>query len=369
MVMEGNIHFIAGSDDFLVEEEARRVFHSLCEGIPDDGMSREVIKAFASRSDDVVESMALFREAVQTMGMFSEEKVVWLQGVNFLADGMVGKTQAAEKAAGDLLQILEQGPPEGTRVLISACPIDRRKAFHKKAQANPVYRFLDAGNDRIIQDFIGARLKALGMGITPEAALLLQEKVGGNLRLLTVELEKCQAYLVGSDSPKLTVEVVQELVPEVQGEFSSEAVDAFFGQDPRYALECLRRFFFNGFDWRPLLTMLQKRGRLLIQMRALLDSEPDLVRGRWSKQSLEGLSAKYASSQGSGDKSDFNLLSQNPFYLQKFLLPQASRLSLRWLLECQEGFLTLFRDLIYKGGEPFDTVANFYAEAFVSRKK
>ena len=65
---------------------------------------------------------------------------------------------------------------------------------------------------------------------------------------------------------------VEDLTPNfAEGDFF-EAADAFgCGNLPR-TLVALRRHFFAGGDARPVITALQNRNRLLIQLRVLLDS-------------------------------------------------------------------------------------------------
>ena len=81
-----------------------------------------------------------------------------------------------------------------------------------------------------------------------------------------------------------------------------------FSGDLEWAMDALDRYFFQGKDARPLLSTLQNRNRLLIQLRVLIDGGGLGVNNRLSKSNLEGLSRKYAHHFGEEDeKSSLNL--------------------------------------------------------------
>jgi hypothetical protein len=85
------------------------------------------------------------------------------------------------------------------------------------------------------------------------------------------------------------------------------------------AFAALHRHFFGGGDARPVISSLQNRNRLLIQVRALVDAG-DLRPGPrgFSKTDLDRAAAAYGRHfTGATEKSAYNLFTQHPFYLGK----------------------------------------------------
>jgi DNA polymerase-3 subunit delta len=111
-------------------------------------------------------------------------------------------------------------------------------------------------------------------------------------------------------------------------------------------LAALRRHFFAGGDARPVLAALQNRNRILIQVRALADAGD----ARVGPRGVDGL-PKAAEAYGSlfgdaaGEKSSFNVFTQNPWYVGK--LAGAARLpTLRRLIDNQRAFIDAFEEII-----------------------
>ena len=137
-----------------------------------------------------------------------------------------------------------------------------------------------------------------------------------------------------------------DMVPEFgEGDFF-EASEAFFSGDLEWALDAVDRYFFQGKDARPLLSTLQNRNRLLIQLRVLIDGGELGMNDRLSKSTLEGLSRKYAHHFGDEDeKSTLNLFSQNPWFLGR-LLSLVSKFSARRLIDLQSFLIQAFEDVL-----------------------
>jgi len=123
-----------------------------------------------------------------------------------------------------------------------------------------------------------------------------------------------------------------------------EAIDAFFSGEVQQALDAMQAYFLEGGNARPLISALQAKNRLLIQIKVLLDSkELQLINGK-----LIGLST--ANKQYSvyfdtaQEKSSYCMFSQKDWYLNK-LGATATRLSLDKLITQQQAFLTTFESI------------------------
>jgi DNA polymerase-3 subunit delta len=161
---------------------------------------------------------------------------------------------------------------------------------------------------------------------------------------LVEEVHKLAAH--AADGAMIDEASVAELTPNAaQGDFF-EMADAFFSGDLPWTLAALRRHFFAGGDARPVLAALQNRNRILIQLRALVDAGDASV-GKGGVTGLQKAAAAYGAAYGeaAGEKSSFNVFTQNPWYLAK-LAGSAPLPPLRRLIENQREFVDAFEEII-----------------------
>lgn len=338
------VTFIAGNDDFLVTRSGREHFARLCEGIEDE-LSKETLDGNAGTVEEAEKAVALFQSAVQTISLFGGEKAVWLKDISFLGETRVGKAEGGKAAAARLAEIVETLQEDsGVRVLLTAFPVDRRRKEFKRLGELCNAEFVEGGgSEESLMAEAQKQARAHGIELGPEAAQALVARVGGNTRLILAEVEKLAVYL-NEEGAEVTAELVTQLVPVFgEGDFF-EAAEAFFSGDLEWALEALRRHFFFGYDARPLLTNLQNRCRLLIQLRALMDAGE--LDSRVNKNALARAAQGYAQHFGGvEDKTTLNVFSQNPFYLSG-LAGSAQRFSLKQLTRCQSAFLAAFAEIL-----------------------
>jgi DNA polymerase-3 subunit delta len=342
--------FLCGADDFLVGRLARERFDALAADVPDE-FAREVVNGFAGNVGEAAGAVNRFREAVQTVAMFGGRRLVWLKDVNFLADSVTGRAEGTLRAVEDLQQVLAAVNPAETLVLVSASPVDRRRSFPKWCEKQADFTLVggdgEAGGEALAAV---ARAEAQGLGtrFEPGAVELLLAKVGANTRLLVEEVNKLAAY--AGEGEAITEEHVAELTPNAaEGDFF-ESAEAFFSGDLRWTLAALGRHFFAGGDARPVISALQNRNRILLQVRALLDAGEV----RLGPRGLDGMPRAAAAFgrhfTGAAEKSSFNLFSQNPWYVGK--LAGGARLpSLRRLIDNQREFLHAFAEIIRRPDE------------------
>lgn len=341
---------IGGADDFLVGREGKVRFEDLAAEVTDE-FSREIINGFAANVSEVEGAVNRFREAVQTVSMFGGKRVVWLKDVNFLADTVTGRAESTLKLVEDLQQILENVNPAETTVLITAAPVDRRRSFPKWCEKNADFSLVGGDGDNASEALAGVALaeaRSLQASFAPGAVELLLAKVGANTRLIVEETRKLAAY-AGEATP-IAESHVAELTPNVaEGDFF-EAAEAFFSGDLRWTLAALHRHFFAGGDARPVISALQNRNRILLQVRALVDAGE----ARIGPRGLDGLTraAETFGSRfiGATEKSSFNLFTQNPWYVGK-LAGTAKLPNLRRLIDNQHEFIAAFEAIIRRPDE------------------
>jgi DNA polymerase III subunit delta len=363
-----NFTFICGADDFLVGRLGKERYDALAARVTDE-FSREIISGFAANVSEVESAVNRFRDAVQTVSMFGGQRVVWLRDINFLADTVTGRAESTLTLVQDLQEILDALNPAETLVLITAAPVDRRRSFPKWCEKNSDFTLVGGDADSASEALAGvavAEAKSLGAGFGPGAVELMLAKVGANTRLIVEETRKLATYALPSDDASgstgtavseaandhvtITEAHVAELTPNVaEGDFF-EAAEAFFSGDLKWTLAALHRHFFTGGDARPVISALQNRNRILLQVRALVDAGD----ARLGPRGLDGLQRAAGSYSGrfvgATEKSSYNLFTQNPWYVGK-LASGAKLPSLRRLIDNQQEFIAAFEEIVRRPNE------------------
>ena len=344
--------FICGSDDFLITRQGKALFEDLTRVIDDD-FAREIISGMAGNIADVEKAISQFRDAVQTLPLLGNKKFVWFRDVNFLGDTVTGRAEGTLLQVALLQNILTGIDPQCASVIITACPIDRRRSFSKWCEANGDFQIVDESikNENDLAKLLEDEQRELDVEITPDAGNILIEKLNGNARLIVEELRKLATYL-GKDGGRIEESHVVELVPNFgEGDFF-EVAEAFYTLDLAWTLDAIRRHFFNNNDARPLIISLQNRNRLMIQLRVIHDAGMIRLGERGLNRShLDEAARVYGKHFGeSKDKSNFNLFTQNPWYLGR-LGKAASHLNLRKLIDFQCSFIKAFEDILQRPNE------------------
>jgi DNA polymerase-3 subunit delta len=350
--------FVCGADDYLVNRLGKSRYDELTRDVTDE-FAREILSGFANNVGEVETAINRFRESVQTVSMFGGKRVIWFKDVNFLADTVTGRAESTLKLVEDLKEILAKIDPTQVAVVMTAAPVDRRRAFPKWCEKTGDFTLV-GGEGEGPADSLGgvilAEARELGVAFGDGAAPLLLAKVGANTRLLIEETRKLATYAqsdaaTASGKPVVIEEAhVAELTANTaEGDFF-EAAEAFFSGDLQWTLAALRRHFFTGGDARPVISALQNRNRILLQVRALIDAGDC----RLGPRGLDGMPKAQASHGakfvGATEKSSYNLFSQNAWYVGK-LASGAKLPTLRRLIDNQQDFLFAFEAIVQRPHE------------------
>lgn len=344
--------FICGDDEFLVSDKGRACFEKETRGITDE-LSKEVIDARGNNLDEVSQIIDRFIEAIQTQSMLGGKKIVWLKAVNFMSNSQTGNAKGTLELLEHLKSVLENIDNEAVFVLITASPVYKVRSFYKWCIKEGDSVIIDSGKDStaIIEDKIQKTCSDLGTRISQSAIHLLSEKVKGNNRLITMEVEKLTTYI--DKGEVITEELINEMVPPFgEGDFF-EATDAFFSGQLEWTLEALKRHFFTQTEPRPLLGSLQSRNRLMIQLRILKDSG-ELGSGfqQISQNDLSRIFGKFREHfDEDTSKSNLNVFTQNPYYLGR-LLKDLNHFSLKNLVDFQIAFAETFEAIVETPKDP-----------------
>lgn len=341
--------FVCGADDFLVNRLGKTRYDELTADVTDE-FSREVISGFANNVGEVEAAINRFRESVQTVSMFGGKRVVWFKDVNFLADSVTGRAESTLKLVEDLQELLSAVDPEQVAVVVTAAPVDRRRAFPKWCEKNADFALVGGDGDNAAEALAGVILseaRELGVTFGEGAAQLLLAKVGANTRLLIEETRKLATF--STDNVIQEAHIAELTANTAEGDFF-EAAEAFFAGNLTWTLKALHHHFFTGGDARPIISALQNRNRILIQVRALADAGEVRI----GQRGLDGL-PKAATTYGHHfvgvtEKSAYNIFSQNAWYVGK--LAGSARLpSLRRLIDNQQEFIRAFEEIVQRPDE------------------
>ncbi|RKX30191.1 MAG: DNA polymerase III subunit delta, partial [Verrucomicrobia bacterium] len=246
----------------------------------------------------------------------------------------------------ELKRLLSGIVPDEVGLLVSASPVDRRRSFAKWCEKNSDFLLVtdsSAGFDWA--SLAAEECRGTEVSFGPGVIDLLAARINGNARLFVEEARKLITYC---EAPGGVIDerMVDLLVPAFgEGDFF-EAAEAFFARDLEWSVHALRRHFFAGYDARSLLSALQNRNRLLIQLKSLVDARSLRISDRGlDKRSFEQSAARYGGIFGSiTEKNPMNVFTQNPWYLGK-LIGKAPLPNLRSLLDHQIEFRRAFVEL------------------------
>lgn len=333
--MPENLAIVAGSDEYLVDREARLRFDRAVKQAG-EGADAEVVDGRLRVVADAEDIARRIRDALTALGLFGGAKVVWVRSLNWLE---LPKSQAGSESVADILEQhlvpLIAGVAPEVRLVVSLCPPGRtRREFKQLREAAGEFVDLPDMKEEDWLAFARQALRDCGAKAGPGVAEALLERVSGSTRVLLSECDKLAVH--AGKGGAITVQDVQRLVPLYGESDTFEAVEALLAADLPWLLDALDRFFFHNSSPRPLLAALHNRLRLLIQLRALADAGAlRLTAAGVTSRELETAAGRYAPLYGGGAKSSLNPFSQNAWYLGTKVAPSAARFALRELVDLQ----------------------------------
>ena len=251
-----NIYAVVGSDEAEVKHAAAELAQNLTP--PDAGdFGLETIDGVAENAEHAAARIRSAIEALQTLPFFGSSKVVWLKNANFLGDTQIGRAAGVQSALQELSELIENGLGSDVILLISATEVDKRRSFYRslvKLAELQVFDRLDSsrsGWEEEAIEVVRLRAKKRKMQFDEDALDLFVLLTGGDTRQIENELEKIDIYLGTSDTavqavPRVTVELVRELVPLSRAGVIFELSNALAMRDLELALTLVRRLLDQG---------------------------------------------------------------------------------------------------------------------------
>jgi len=211
------LRVVAGSDEAEVKRRAAALAEEMAG--PDAGeFGRDVIDGMADNADQAATRIDETRQSLLTLPFFGGDKLVWLKNATFLADTVLGRSNAVTEALERLQATLTEGLPAGVKFLLSAIDVDKRRTFYKalgKLGEVEVFDKADTsrgGWEEAARTTIDTKSRQRGLRMSEEAVELLAMQTGGDSRQVDNELEKIDLYL-GKSRREATLDDVHALVP------------------------------------------------------------------------------------------------------------------------------------------------------------
>jgi DNA polymerase III subunit delta len=279
-IAAGKTYAVVGSDEAEVKRVAAELAAELTPaGTGDFGL--EIIDGVAENADQAAARVRSTIEALQTLPFFGSSKVVWLKSANFLSDTQIGRAAAVQSALEELSDLIENGLGSDVIFLISATEVDKRRSFYrslvKRAEVQ-VFDRLDStrgGWEEEATEVVRSHAKKRKLQFDDDALDLFVLLTGGDTRQIENELEKIDVFLGGSTGispvgqagvspaersaakmaagptagtavPRVTADLVRELVPLSRAGVIFELSGALAARDLELALTFVRRLLDQG---------------------------------------------------------------------------------------------------------------------------
>ena len=187
-----------------------------------------------------------------------------------------GNPKADEQ--GRILQLLERGLPDGSRLLLLAPHVDKRGRGYKKLSGQGCVVDLSVERDRSgrirresLAAFLDQRLRRARKRIDPQAREAVLARCGNELWAVHQEIEKLLLYVGAAET--VGVSDVEEIFTDQSESWVFDLTDSLAQRDALQALGFLRRLMADGEYPLRVLGAIASQVRRLLSARQLLDHE------------------------------------------------------------------------------------------------
>ena len=235
--------FLSGDDDYLLTQKAKETWDGWISETGADEFSVEGMDGRASNVADVQNVVSQAIGSLQAMSLFGGAKLVWIHNANFFADSVTGRSKGTQEQVDRLKATIENLDGSSARLLVSATPVDRRRAGYKWffKQGDGEHLAFDGKNLGPLITLMNGIAQEAGVSFSGNAPEILIAKVSGNARVVENETHKI-ATMVGSGNV-ITEEIVHEHLPVFGDTDFFEAAEAFYTLDLRKTLVALDRHY------------------------------------------------------------------------------------------------------------------------------
>ncbi|MGO8946467.1 MAG: DNA polymerase III subunit delta [Ktedonobacterales bacterium] len=247
-----------GPDEFTAHEELARL-----KAEPDLAFSIDTFSGIESSVESIL-------AACDTLPFFSSRRLVVVEG---LPKAVVRKRKSTpldhRSFTEALAHHIPQMPESTLLVVITGEVLDASSPLVKVAKSHGKVQVYNSPRGMELETWLMKRARAAGRDLTREAAHILAQEGGDNLRVLAVEIEKLGTY-VGPDGC-IGIEHVRALTPVLQKTRIFDLTDALSRRSHRRALSLLHELLEDGESPLGIVALTAGQTRSLIQIQALAE--------------------------------------------------------------------------------------------------
>jgi DNA polymerase-3 subunit delta len=259
------LYILIGEDDFSLT----RSLEEIKRGIGDQSL----LVANTTNLDGQQVTVDQLRSICETVPFLAEKRLVIIQGLlgRFEPQGKPRRRRKIAPPTGKEMEYksfaayLSNIPDSTVLVLIDGRIKSNNPLFKQLSAKAEVRSFLVLKDDRLRQ-WIRREVAEQGASISPEAVDLLARLVGGNLWIMTNEINKLALFTSGR---RIEVEDIKAIVSSAQEANVFAMVDAILDFKAGVAEQLLEQLLQIGASPAYLLVMLSRQVRLIVQAREL----------------------------------------------------------------------------------------------------
>jgi len=238
-----------------------------------------ILGADSYRAEAALEAVlekAVGKERSDTVTVFRGDETGWTRIVDAARTGSLFAARravvvrGADQAKGegeDLVAFVQDPPPDVTLVLLAAKP-DKRKTIWKRVTEAATVVDAEPLKGRALRAWVTDEVRRRGLRLAEDALQELLERVGQDLRRLTGELDKLEAY--AGDRKSLGADDVAKVLGRGLAQPLYKLADAMMERRKTEVLELIDSLLEEGEPAQKMLATLHRSIRQLRAMRALL---------------------------------------------------------------------------------------------------
>jgi DNA polymerase-3 subunit delta len=225
--------FNAGSDCLGIREKGDAIAQSF------QVAEIEIVDSDADNVSEAVRELQRVCEALRTVSLFAEKKLVYYRNVSFLNDASIGRSEEVLAWIGELQNLIEKVPEVG--YLMTAGSVDRRQKVIKWFLENCHGEILEVPKTPGCEQYVRDVVKGEKKKITPEALQKFLQRTGNDLATIDNELDKLLLYAL--DESEIGVRDINAVVVDLRDSDFFETVDLFFGDEVEAFSQGIQRYF------------------------------------------------------------------------------------------------------------------------------
>lgn len=259
------ILLVYGDDAFRVKERSREFVDKFAEKF--DPTRMNIDEFVFGKKDDV--NLVRVSEAIAASPFLSTKRMIRVNGIF--------STVTTKPDAEPWIAALERVPESSIVVLVDTASkdkVEKTELWKRVLTMKDVHNYpLPALSGSELQTWIANRAKAYGAVMVPSVIAALVDRVGNDSWRLETEIGKLSAY--AGDGP-ISEEMITKLVSSEYREDIFALMDAMSADRASFALKKLHEERTAGAEEFPLFGMLVRQIRLLLQVRSLCDTLPNI---------------------------------------------------------------------------------------------